>query len=83
MDAAFDGCCIDGECKVTSDTIPVSCYCDSLCYTFGDCCDDIALTNCHPNTSKSPYSVDEISLKYEIRFAFPLPIQEWWFERTL
>lgn len=57
VDAAFDGCCIDGECKITSDTIPVSCYCDSLCYTFGDCCDDIALTNCYPNTSKSPYTL--------------------------
>ena len=41
VDAGFVGCCVSG-CFVGS------CFCDQICYVFGDCCDDIADIGCFP-----------------------------------
>ena len=51
VDAGYTGCCVNGNCEGISGEIPFPCYCDSLCYAFGDCCDDIHLIGCpHPNS---------------------------------
>ena len=51
VDAGYTGCCVNGNCEGKSGEIPFPCYCDSLCYAFGDCCDDIHLIACpHPNS---------------------------------
>ena len=41
VDAGFVGCC-DSSCYVGS------CYCDQICHTYGDCCDDIEDIGCFP-----------------------------------
>ena len=51
-DAGFSGCCVDDNCEITAAAVPLSCYCDVLCYEFNDCCDDIELIECHPHNSK-------------------------------
>ena len=37
MAAGFTACCEAGDCRGT----PPTCYCDALCHSLGDCCDDI------------------------------------------
>ena len=41
----FTGCCTS-SCAVSSNVS--TCYCDQLCYNFGDCCSDIEETGCFP-----------------------------------
>ncbi len=45
-DQDFNGCCIPGESPscLGSDGI---CYCDQVCYSFGDCCHDIQNIGCY------------------------------------
>ena len=50
--AGYVGCCTDGDCEVVIQTSPLSCFCDTVCYIFDDCCDDIALIGCYPGNSK-------------------------------
>ena len=41
----FDGCCeptIDQNCHGTDGI----CYCDKVCYNFGDCCNDVEEIQC-------------------------------------
>ena len=54
MDAGFDGCCTDGNCKTVEEIPFFSCFCDALCYRFDDCCDDIALISCFPENGMMP-----------------------------
>ena len=46
--AGHSSCCVVGSCKGE----PPNCYCDSLCQTFKDCCND-ATTLCQTNNSIS------------------------------
>ena len=41
----FTGCCTS-SCVVSSNIS--TCYCDQLCYNFGDCCSDIEEAGCFP-----------------------------------
>ncbi|CAI8018605.1 Proprotein convertase subtilisin/kexin type 6 [Geodia barretti] len=43
--AGFKECCTNGNCAA-SPLEPSSCFCDTLCYKFKDCCDDIAEIGC-------------------------------------
>ena len=54
VDAGFSGCCIYGSCiaENVEEYLSFFCYCDALCYVFGDCCDDIELTGCRQSNSK-------------------------------
>ena len=54
--ANFDGCCVYSNnvvsCNgITSSNNTATCYCDHLCYQFGDCCSDINSTGCFPNST--------------------------------
>lgn len=53
VDSGFTGCCTGEKCEVVVETSPLSCYCDSSCYIYNDCCDDIVLINCYHNTCKA------------------------------
>lgn len=48
-----DGCCTSSQpsCQGTNGT--TSCYCDQLCYTVGDCCNDVSEIGCIHNTTTS------------------------------
>ena len=46
--AGHSSCCVVGSCKGE----PPNCYCDSLCQTFKDCCND-AITLCQTNNNIS------------------------------
>ena len=52
MDQDFNGCCSlsDYPSCLGSDDI---CYCDQICYMFGDCCMDIQKIGCY--ASKNLY----------------------------
>ena len=52
VDAGYVGCCDDGDCKVVVRTSPFPCFCDAVCYIYGDCCDDIAHTDCYKENCK-------------------------------
>ena len=49
VNASFNGCCTGADCEVfSSSTFPISCFCDVLCYTYDDCCNDITSIGCVP-----------------------------------
>ena len=43
MSEGYNGCCTGAGCT-GSDGV---CYCDQLCYNFGDCCTDILDIGCY------------------------------------
>ena len=43
--AGFTECCTSGDCN-SAPFHPSKCFCDSLCYKFNDCCEDVALIGC-------------------------------------
>ena len=51
VSAGFIGCCTS-DCQIISPT-QGSCYCDALCYEFGDCCEDIIGIGCFTQNGMS------------------------------
>jgi hypothetical protein len=49
-DAGFTSCCTDGNCEMSTESHPVTCFCDATCYKYDDCCSDIADIGCLPNS---------------------------------
>ena len=47
MAAGFSACCEDEDCRGS----PQTCYCDELCHSVGDCCEDIGDICPIPGTS--------------------------------
>ena len=50
VDDGFSGCCNPNEhptCKAQALEDETSCYCDQVCYNYGDCCPDIADIGCY------------------------------------
>ena len=45
LEAGFDSCC-DPTVAVNCFGYPPMCYCDEVCYDFGDCCGDVAQAGC-------------------------------------
>ena len=45
----FDGCCnpnVQESCKGSDDNALSPCFCDQVCYQYGDCCNDISQIGC-------------------------------------
>ena len=42
-DQNFNGCCFGPDCHGSDDI----CYCDQVCYSYGDCCHDIQDIGCY------------------------------------
>ena len=47
----YSGCC---QFSLSPPCTNNGCYCDQMCYTFNDCCNDIADIGCHPASFNSP-----------------------------
>ena len=46
----YSGCCVF---SLSPSCTNNGCFCDQMCYTFNDCCSDIADIGCHPPSSSS------------------------------
>ena len=56
VDAGFSGCCEGDNCEVfPSSNFSFSCFCDVMCFKYGDCCDDISITGCAERNGGSQY----------------------------
>ena len=62
--AGFTGGCCNSStttCNGMTNSGSASCYCDHVCYLFGDCCSDVADIGCYLNTTGTsliyPYSI--------------------------
>ena len=47
----YSGCCVISMSPPCSNN---GCYCDENCYSWNDCCSDIANISCYPDSSSSP-----------------------------
>ena len=45
-DAGYTSCCTEENCEVSIESSPISCFCDALCHSYGDCCSDILDIGC-------------------------------------
>ena len=59
-DAGFTSCCTDSNCEMSTESHPVTCFCDATCYKYNDCCSDIADIGCLPNTGESCTEVSSV-----------------------
>ena len=51
INGGYTECCTKDDCRVFAPKSSLFCFCDSLCFSFNDCCDDISLINCTPKSN--------------------------------
>ena len=49
----YSGCCLSHLSSTCSNN---GCYCDKVCHIYGDCCSDIAVIDCNPDSNFSSSS---------------------------
>ena len=65
VQAGFTECCTNGNCA-SAQFHPFNCFCDAVCYNFGDCCYDVANISCSEENGSYNYisTVSPYSKKY-------------------
>ena len=73
--AGFTDCCTNGHCTSSLSSF-FSCFCDSLCYKFDDCCEDVTQIGCSVENG-IPISLCEVKYIFSFQFISHFPSLSW------
>ena len=69
VDAGFTECCTNGNCA-SAPFHPFNCFCDAVCFNYGDCCEDVADIGCSEKTGSSVIIVLSLFLNIFSSFSY-------------